>query len=55
MIDFETVLGAYSLYSWVYFMIMSFDKPYKKRTGYQKFVTWFAISAWWLYIVGTLM
>jgi hypothetical protein len=37
------VLGLFMIYTIVHFIIISFTKPYNKRTGYEKFVTIFAI------------
>lgn len=48
------IIGLAMFYSWIHFSVITFKKVYKKRTQYEKILTWFAIASLFLYIIGTL-
>jgi hypothetical protein len=48
------VLGLSMIASWGYMIVMQFKSVYKDRTTFGKIVTWFSISTWILYMIGTI-
>lgn len=49
---FFTILGTFMIYTWIHFFVITFDKVYAKRSGYEKFLTWFAVVSNALVIIG---
>lgn len=50
----DTILGAIMIYSWVHFAIIQHSNNYKLRTPYQKVVTWVSLTAFILFVIGSL-
>jgi hypothetical protein len=48
------LLGILMIASWVYMIVMQFKSVYKDRTTFGKFVTWFAIVTFSLYLLGNM-
>lgn len=48
------LLGLYMMYTWGHLTYIQFKKNYKDRSGYERFVTWFAIITLALFIIWSL-
>ena len=46
------LFGGTMVYSIIHFVVESFANNYKRRSPYMKFVTWYAIVVWSLFIVN---
>ena len=49
-----TLLGGTMIYSWIHFIVLSINKEYKKRTTYEKIVTWYAVIGFILFVLGSI-
>jgi cytochrome c biogenesis factor len=49
-----TIIGIVMFYSWIHFVFIQHTKVHAKRSQYEKIVTWFAITTFVLYLLGTL-
>ena len=48
------LIGCAMFYSWIHFLVIQHNKNYKKRSMYEKIVTWFAILTIVLFVIGSL-
>ena len=48
------LFGLIIMASWGYMIIAQFKSIYKDRNTFEKIVTWFSISTFVLYLIGTI-
>ena len=47
------ILGLIMFYSWGHFLFVQHTTEYKKRTTYEKVITWSAMGFFILYLIGS--
>ena len=48
------LLGLSMMGSWIYVMVAQFKSIYGHRSGFEQFVTWFAIVTLVIYVFGNI-
>ena len=48
------IIGISMFYSWVHFLFIQHNKTYKKRTDYERVITWYAIVMFVFFTIGSL-
>lgn len=48
------LLGLAMILSWIYMQITQFKSAYQERSTFEKFVTWFAMVSFWLFVIGSM-
>jgi len=48
------IIGLSIFYSWIHLLFIQHTKVYKKRTQYERVVTWYAITTFILFVYGNI-